>query len=633
MSDTVEYAKKNMNLIDMTKGGITRTLVIYCGGTIGMRNDPIIGYTPVNGYLSSFLASERRFHDQEYLDFLLSLPPHGLDIHTMKKELGDFHAMPLSMFGKRTVYQIYEYSPLKDSSNMDMGDWITIASDIEKYYNYYDAFIILHGTDTMAYTASALSFLLENLGKTVILTGSQVPFSELRNDAYDNFLGALTIAGHYVIPEVTLFFRSRLLRGNRSSKVNAIDFNAFDSPNLKPLAELGVKIKVDWREVLRPTTVESFKVCKNLNPHVGALRLFPGIHASSIRAFSAEPMRGIVLETFGAGNAPQSPELLKALSDAVDRGVVIVNVTQCLTGGAMNIYSTGHALYNAGVIVGGDMTPECALTKLSYLLGKEEYDIPTIKKLMTESLRGEITTVTNYKNEENLGVGESYQHNSLLGEILSSTLESCRQSLRQSTEKILRPLFMHQASSIGDINALSELDSKYSYFDSVDYQGKTCLHIAIMNGKFSTVKWLLEQGANVHVRDSLGNNSLMLAIQRFHRKLSTLHEATEMITLIGDAGGRLSGVSLPNELMSFVAEGKIEIIQLIYNLGGSMVCTDMSGKTILHIAVLYSQSNIIRWILSDPSLASLRTIQDKLNRTAYDDAQSLNDQTIIDLFN
>lgn len=633
MSDTVEYAKKNMNLIDMTKGGITRTLVIYCGGTIGMRNDPIIGYTPVNGYLSSFLASERRFHDQEYLDFLLSLPPHGLDIHTMKKELGDFHAMPLSMFGKRTVYQIYEYSPLKDSSNMDMGDWITIASDIEKYYNYYDAFIILHGTDTMAYTASALSFLLENLGKTVILTGSQVPFSELRNDAYDNFLGALTIAGHYVIPEVTLFFRSRLLRGNRSSKVNAIDFNAFDSPNLKPLAELGVKIKVDWREVLRPTTVESFKVCKNLNPHVGALRLFPGIHASSIRAFSAEPMRGIVLETFGAGNAPQSPELLKALSDAVDRGVVIVNVTQCLTGGAMNIYSTGHALYNAGVIVGGDMTPECALTKLSYLLGKEEYDIPTIKKLMTESLRGEITTVTNYKNEENLGVGESYQHNSLLGEILSSTLESCRQSLRQSTEKILRPLFMHQASSIGDINALSELDSKYSYFDSVDYQGKTCLHIAIMNGKFSTVKWLLEQGANVHVRDSLGNNSLMLAIQRFHRKLSTLQEATEMITLIGDAGGRLSGVSLPNELMSFVAEGKIEIIQLIYNLGGSMVCTDMSGKTILHIAVLYSQSNIIRWILSDPSLASLRTIQDKLNRTAYDDAQSLNDQTIIDLFN
>lgn len=508
MSATVEYVKHNSNLSEISKGGITRTLVIYCGGTIGMMNDPITGYTPIHGYLSSFLASERRFHDSNYLEFLLSLPPNGLDIHTMKKELGDIHVMPLSMYGKRTVYQIYEYNPLKDSSNMNMGDWITIASDIERYYNYYDAFIILHGTDTMAYTASALSFLLENLGKTVILTGSQVPFSELRNDAYDNFLGALTIAGHYIIPEVTLFFSNKLYRGNRTSKVNAIDFNAFDSPNLKPLAELGVKIKVDWQEVLRPTAVESFTVCKKLNPHVGALRLFPGIHASSIRAFSAEPMRGIVLETFGAGNAPQSPELLQALSDAVQRGVIIVNVTQCLKGGAMNIYSTGHALYSVGVIVGGDMTPECALTKLSYLLAKEEYDISTIKRLMTESLRGEITTVTNYKNEENLGVGESYQHNSLLGEILSSTLESCRQSLRKSTDKILRPLLMHQAASIGDINALSELDSKHLYIDSVDYQGKTCLHIAIMNGKYEAVKWLLKHGANVHVRDGLGNNSV-----------------------------------------------------------------------------------------------------------------------------
>jgi 60kDa lysophospholipase len=505
----VDYMKQSSNTADMLKGGLTRTLVLYCGGTIGMKNDPEVGYISAPGYLTQFLSTDRRFHDPIYFEYLKSLPPCGFDIHAMKSELGEILVMPTSMYGKRCAFQIYEYNPLKDSSIMNMDDWITLATDIEKYYDY-DAFIILHGTDTMAYSASALSFLLENLGKTVIFTGSQIPFSELRNDAYDNFLGALTLAAHYIIPEVTLFFHNRLIRGNRSSKVDAVDFNAFSSPNLKPLAKLGVKIKVEWHEILRPTCVAPFTVCKQLNHFVGALRLFPGIHGSAIRAFAAEPMRGIVLETFGAGNAPQSPDFLEALREAISRGVVIVNVTQCIKGGAMNMYSTGHSLAQVGVIFGGDMTPECALTKLSYLLGHPEYDPSTIARLMTESLRGEITIKNQYPDEDNTSQNPTQQH-SLLGEILSSTLESCHQSLRKSTNDVLRPLLMHQAAANGDITALAELDSRRTYIDSADYQGKTCLHIAIMNGKLNAVKWLVEHGANVHARDSFGNNSVSLS--------------------------------------------------------------------------------------------------------------------------
>jgi 60kDa lysophospholipase len=511
MNDVVQYLKQNSNTSDMIKAGLTRTLVLYCGGTIGMKNDPEVGYVSVPGYMTNFLSTDRRFHDPDCLQLLQSLPPSGLDIHSMKSELGQILLMPLSMYGKRVAFQIYEYDPLKDSSAMNMDDWISLAKDVEKYYDFYDAFIIVHGTDTMAYSASALSFLLENLGKTVIFTGSQIPFSELRNDAYDNFLGALTLAGHYIIPEVTLFFHNRLLRGNRSSKVDAVDFNAFSSPNLKPLAKLGVKIKVEWHEILRPTHVAPFTVCKTLNRHVGALRLFPGIHASAIRAFSAEPMRGIVLETFGAGNAPQSPDFLDALRDAVDRGVIIVNVTQCVRGGAMNMYSTGNSLAQVGVIFGGDMTPECALTKLSYLLAHEDYDTATITRMMTESLRGEITIKNHYPDEDNTSINQ-IRHHSLLGELLSSTLESCHQSLRQSTNTVLRPLLMHQAAANGDLTAMSELDSRRLYIDSADYQGKTCLHVAIANGKLNAVKWLIEHGANVHARDSFGNNAVSLLL-------------------------------------------------------------------------------------------------------------------------
>lgn len=211
---------------------ISKVLVIYAGGTIGMCNDSILGYTPKSGYLHESLLKNPMFHD-------LTCMSDGLD---NKHGLPSALIMPPSIFGKRTAFNILEYTPLLDSSNMTIQDWIHIAGDIEKYYHDFDAFVVLHGTDTMSYTASALSFMLENLGKTVIITGSQIPLSELRNDAASNLLGALTLAGHYVIPEVTIFFGNRLYRGNRTVKTNLSTFDAFDSPNMKPLANIGINI-------------------------------------------------------------------------------------------------------------------------------------------------------------------------------------------------------------------------------------------------------------------------------------------------------------------------------------------------------------------------------------------------------
>lgn len=220
-----------------------------------MKNTPQHGYLPIAGYLTGKLMGNSRFHEVQNqeeagLENIVhrSVKESDLKINSIPVKKLSLPALmtPYSLYNKRIRYSILEYDPLLDSSNMTMDEWIRIATDIEVNYELFDAFVVLHGTDTMAYTASALSFLLENLGKTVIITGSQVPLSEIRTDAVDNLLGALTIAGHFTIPEVGLFFDNKLLRGNRASKVNAVEFNAFDSPNLSPIVNVGINIDVAW---------------------------------------------------------------------------------------------------------------------------------------------------------------------------------------------------------------------------------------------------------------------------------------------------------------------------------------------------------------------------------------------------
>ncbi|PWN49468.1 asparaginase-domain-containing protein [Violaceomyces palustris] len=298
---------------------------------------------------------------------------------------------PRGANGKRVRYAVLEYDPLLDSSEMDMPDWIRLSKDIALNYKNFDSFIVLHGTDTMAYTSSALSMLLENLGKSVIVTGAQVPLSQLRNDAIENVLGALTLAGSFIIPEVCLYFASKLYRGNRVSKVSNNALAAFDSPNMSPLARVGISIEVSWNLIERPKELLPFRAHDRMDANVAVLRLFPGLPTSTVKSFLSPPLKGVVLESYGAGNAPSRSDLLQVFKEASDRGLVIVNITQCMQGEVSAIYAVGKKLEKVGVVAGSDMTPECALAKLSYLLGKEELSPDDVRELMSRPLRGELT--------------------------------------------------------------------------------------------------------------------------------------------------------------------------------------------------------------------------------------------------
>uniref|UniRef100_A0A8C8C3C6 asparaginase n=1 Tax=Oncorhynchus tshawytscha TaxID=74940 RepID=A0A8C8C3C6_ONCTS len=409
------------------------------------------------------------------------------------------------------VYTVLEYSPLLDSCNMTTDDWATIGKDIEKHYEKYDGFVILHGTDTMAYTASALSFMCEHLGKPVILTGSQVPIYEMRNDGRDNLLGALLIAGQFVIPEVCLYFHHKLYRGNRVTKVDSGSFNAFNSPNLAPLAIAEVDIKINWDTVWRVNTTSQFRVSTQMNRNVGLLRLFPGITAMTVKSFLQAPMEGIVLETYGSGNAPDNcADLLEEFRNATERGVIMVNCTQCLRGSVTTSYATGKALSDAGLVAGCDMTPEAALCKLSYVLARTDLSIEAKRK-----------------------VGE---------------LEAVRDALT--------PTLACAASKIGDLEALDAIKEMGSNLSLGDYDGRTPLHIASCEGHLNVVQYLLSQGATVYAKDRYGDTPLRNAV-RFRHK--------EVVKLLRKTGANFSRDELEDagsELCSLAASADIKGLEM-----------------------------------------------------------------------
>jgi L-asparaginase len=335
---------------------IKNVLIIYTGGTIGMKPGPK-GFAPVPGYLTELM-----------------------------------HTMPELHHESMPQFDVYEYPTLLDSADMTPQSWVALAQQIAAYYDNYDGFVVLHGTDTMAYTAAALSFLLRDLGKTVIVTGSQIPITQIRSDAREQLITALQIAGTYLIPEVCIYFNNRLLRGNRAVKVNATGLDAFDSPNFPTLADIGIDITVHWERTL-PMPADSDLHAYDLQPvNVGAMRIFPGVTAAVVHNFLRQPLQGFVIETYGVGNAPANAAFLAELAAASERGVVIVNVTQCVRGTVkMATYATGEKLVEAGVVSGVDMTPMAALTKLFFLLSRG-FDTQTVRRLMTKNLRGELSS-------------------------------------------------------------------------------------------------------------------------------------------------------------------------------------------------------------------------------------------------
>ncbi|HNW98617.1 MAG TPA: type I asparaginase [Bacteroidales bacterium] len=337
----------------------TSILIIYTGGTIGMIEDEKSG-------------ALKPFDFKHLLKHLPELKKFNLNIDS------------------------YSFNPLIDSSNMNPAMWVELAKVIQNNYEKFDGFVILHGSDTMAFTASALSFMLENLSKPVILTGSQLPIGVIRTDGRENLITAIEIAATRkndkpLIPEVCIYFEHNLYRGNRTHKFNAENFSAFTSANYPPLAEVGVRIKFNNQFISNPI-MDFLIVHTKLDANIAILKLFPGIEKNTIEAFSQiKGLKALILETYGSGNAPTDKWFLEALEKMIKKGIIILNVTQCKGGAvAQGKYETGASLYNIGVIGGADITTEAAVTKLMYLLG-ENFAIPEIKKLLKISLRGELT--------------------------------------------------------------------------------------------------------------------------------------------------------------------------------------------------------------------------------------------------
>ncbi len=340
----------------------SKILIIYTGGTIGMKQDP---------------------------ETLLLKPFNFKQITEEVPEL------------KKFGYTIdsYSFNPIIDSSDVDLHFFITLATLIKENYDKYDGFVVLHGTDTMAYSASALSFMLDDLEKPVIFTGSQLPIGMLRTDGKENLISSIELAaakddlGHSIVPEVCIYFESQLYRGNRTRKYNAENFRAFRSDNYPVLADVGIHIKYDYAAINYPTKWgKPLRIHTKFDNSIAILKLFPGLNKDYVDSIlGIKGLRAVILETYGTGNAPNIDWLINTLHQRISEGLIVINVTQCYAGSVdMKAYANGAILEEAGVISGYDITTESALTKISLLLGEYHRNSDVIKEFK-KNLKGEFS--------------------------------------------------------------------------------------------------------------------------------------------------------------------------------------------------------------------------------------------------
>ncbi|VDN97775.1 unnamed protein product [Rodentolepis nana] len=574
-------------LSDPTCSSVGTVLVLYTGGTIGMCSHGGV-YGPEPNFLVKKVMSMSMFCDQSFVeknkihvDYYKSKHSGGVSGDSSGDSQWPLICMPPTVENRRIFFMIAEYKNLLDSSNCTIENWILISKHIKYFYDKFDGFIVLHGTDTLAYGASFLSFILEGLCKPVIVTGSQIPIGELRSDGRENFLGSLLIAGgDQIIPEVTVFFNNNLLRGNRSVKCSATDFDAFTSPNYPPLARIGIDIKFHLSNIRRcPGEGRSLHVIESLSRNVVMLRMFPSISAKTVENFFKVPIEecallhhkrhkvvtelcfsvdlrprcmtiysvvgvlGVILQTYGAGNVPSTRrDILEIFSKATSEGIVILNITQCWHGSTEPKYSTGKVLESVGVIPGYDMTPEAALAKLSYVLGVSN-DIKVRRRMLRCDLRGEVTLPpaqeVNVAQPPNFSLQDvssgSEGINQLVGHVgyifSKATVEG---SSNLWAQRIL-PNLLCGAAEANDCFVLEQLYTVTHSFDVPDRETRLPLHIAAANGHYEACELMLKKGANPNLTDRSRLTALSHAIRGSKANKELIDLLVESGALIHDS--------------------------------------------------------------------------------------------------
>ncbi|VDL18931.1 unnamed protein product [Hymenolepis diminuta] len=542
--------------------------------------------------------------------------------------------MPLNENGRRIIYRLLEYDTLLDSSDCTLDVWINMALDIEQFYDHFDGFVILHGTDTLPYAASALSFILENLSKPIVMTGSELPIDRLRNDGRHNLLGSLLIAGGgYDIPEVTVFVQNELYRGNRVVKTAATDLVAFTAPNSKPLAEMKEVVNVYEDRIFNRTKHNSKKltVQTNLCPDVAILRLFPSISVDAVRSFFEPPMKGklqaldghslvvhginifhslvfflvgVILQTYGTGNVPSNyEELIQVFKEGYEKHKIIMfNVTQCWKGTVAQVYETGAILSKVGAISGCDITTEAALMKMAYVLGKWS-DTGTQRRMLGHNLRGEMTesfVETRHHRRSSLDRNRSVEG---MASMATTTGLGCILVNAENTGlasvwsvNLFRSL-MCAAAVNDDVEVLEQLFRIAGHFEFCDNRHVYPLHIAAGAGALRSCRLMLKNGVNANVVDKRGFTPLSWAVRGINVTVS-------LIRLMTKYGCHFSSITSARARETNAAAGAGRINQLkFYRLAGlSLQEYDAEGRAPLHTAVAYHQTETVRYLIAKETL-------------------------------
>lgn len=608
-SNVVPLGKNLLDYASSVPGtnAIGTVLVLYTGGAIGMQKESGV-YKPKQHFLTSYLFQMPIFNDHPFWEHAplfyssTSLPPTSIKTSTPSTVSLPL-ALPLDEDGRRILYRLLEYDTLLDSSDCQLEVWINLAKDLERFYDYFDGFVILHGTDTLPYAASALSFILENLTKPVVMTGSELPIDRLRNDGRINLLGSLLFAGSgYDIPEVTVFIQNELYRGNRIVKAATTDLEAFLAPNSQPLAVMDEHVKV-YKERIWTAPKQASKrlrVQSNLCPNVAILRLFPSISIDAVRSFFQPPMQGVILETFGTGNIPSNnAELVEALKEAHEvHNIVLLNVTQCWKGTVANVYATGAILSSVGAVSGCDITTEAALMKMAYVLGK--WDNPaTQRRMLSHSLRGEMTepfVETRSHRRHSVSTSQSSEASASkeMTTALGETLVNAEAAglARQWSENLFHSLICAAADN-DDVEMLEQLLHISGHFEYTDSGRIHPLHVAAGAGAYAACRLMLENGVSANIADARGFTPLSYAVRGRNC-------TPALISLLLHFGCRLPHIASARAREANIAASNGRLKQLrFYRLAGlTLQELDAEGRSPLHTAVAYHQTEVVRYLIT-----------------------------------